>query len=103
MVNADHLAGGNWWKGQYRNAPDPSDPRYRRWVSEGWICPARGGCPSPEVLHRHARQDAALAAAEARWAAREAARALYRAQRRQALAAITGGLLIMILVLLIDL
>jgi len=103
MVNADHLAGGNWWKGQYRDAPPPYDPRYRQWVNEGWIYPVRDRRPDLETLRRHARQDAALAAAEARWAAREAARALYRAQRRQALAAITGGLLIMILVLLIAL
>jgi len=94
MVNADHLAGGNWWKGQYRDAPPPHDPRYRQYVNEGWIYPARDRRPDLETLRRHARESAAIEAAEARWATR----ALYRAQRRQALSVIVGGLLVMILV-----
>ena len=50
MVNADHLAGGNWWKGQYRDAPPPHDPRYRQWVNEGRIYPARDRRPDLDVL-----------------------------------------------------
>jgi len=63
-------------------------------INEGWIYPARDQRPDLETLRRHARESAAIEAAEARWAAR----ALYRAQRRQALSAIVGGLLVMILV-----
>lgn len=110
----DLLQGGNAWKWSYRYG----DPRDRFALTLGlrdpyadmrdpWWLPQAGRCwISPEINQERAQEaarDRKLWDAMDQSEARLAARILYRAQRRQALVAITGGLLIMILVLLIAL
>ena len=110
----DLLQGGNAGKWSYRYG----DPRDRFALTLGlrdpyvdmrdpWWLPPRDRCAwSPEIVRERAREAerclqvlATIDAAKV-WLA---ARILCRAQRRQALAAIAGGLLIMILVLIIAL
>ena len=104
------LAGGHAGESPYRHDPaarlsltagyarDPlHDSRYPWWL------PPRDRCAwSPEIVCRHARlmeiDNQIFAAVEAA-RARQLAEARYSEQRRQALAAIIGGLLVMILVI----
>jgi len=73
-MSTDLLQGGNAGRGTYCHDPGPrfsltagypGDPRHPS-RDPWWIYPVAGGCPSPEALRRHARQDAAPAAADAR-------------------------------------
>ena len=110
----DLLEGGNWWKTSdspgSRSCFDPIGKfSYFEWryVRYPWGLPPRDRCAwSLEIVRERAREAerclqvlATIDAAKV-WLA---ARILCRAQRRQALAAIAGGLLIMILVLIIAL
>ena len=110
-MTKDILEGGNAGKWPYRYG----DPRDRFSLTLGsdpyahlrdpWYLPPRDRCEwSPEIARKRTREmdrcrqlfvtiDAAIARGES---LREA-RALYRAQRRQALTAIIGGLLVLIL------
>lgn len=112
----DPLAGGHAGESPYRYDPsarlsltmgysrDPlHDSRYPWWL------PPRDRCAwSPEIAHKRTREmerdRQVLATIDAAIAQREAlrlARVLYLAQRRQALTAIVGGLLVGILVVVV--
>ena len=107
---SDPLAGGHAGESPYRYDPAARlsltagyarDPLYDSRYS--WWLPPRDRCAwSPEIARKRTREIertrqlfVTIDAAEARLATQ----ALYEAQRRQALTAIIGGLLVMILVI----
>ncbi len=110
---SDLLDGGHAGESPYRHDPDarlsltlgyPGVPlRYTRYP---WWLPPRDRCAwSPEIARKRTREMdrcrqvlATIDAAIARGEALRGARALYQAQRRQALTAIIGGLLVVVLV-----
>lgn len=108
-MTKDILEGGNAGKWPYRYG----DPRDRFSLTLGsdpyahlrdpWYLPPRDRCAwSPEIVRRHARvmeiDNQIFAAVEAA-RARQLAEARYSEQRRQALAAILYGVVIMVLVI----
>ena len=107
---SDLLRGGHAGESPYRHAPaarlsltmgyarDPlHDSRYPWWL------PPRDRCAwSPEIARKRTRETDRCRQVQQMIDAAETlrlARGLYRAQRRQALTAIIGGLLVMILVI----
>ena len=107
---SDPLAGGHAGESPYRHDPDarlsltleyPGVPlRYTRYP--WWLPPCDRCAWSPEIVCRHARvmeiDNQIFAAVEAA-RARQLAEARYSEQRRQALAAILYGVVIMVLVI----
>ncbi len=106
----DLLEGGNWWKTSdspgSRSCFDPIGKfSYFEWryVRYPWWLPPRDRCAwSLEIVRRHARVmeiDNQIFAAVEVARARQLAEARYSEQRRQALAAILYGVVIMVLVI----